>query len=132
MNIFMPLAAPAKPSDAPGAPSASASGYYQEPSYGGQWPDCWGRCTAGACALDKTKPGCCRLNTRRQGSSYDGPYGSYGGGSHPYADAEGYRYPDREPEHYSGREEDGYGPREGYYKGDEHKGDLVCWGDRQT
>lgn len=119
-----------KPAGTPAAPVATArADYYPKPPYGG-WPDCWGRCSAGACALDKTKPGCCYLNDKKDG--YGGSYYA------PYAETEGYAHyrpdPEREdPErHYTGHHVEE--PREGYYnKGSNRReADLVCWGNAQA
>lgn len=134
--MFMPLNADVKPADvkpadakpagAPAAPAATAGADYY-----GNWPDCWGRCSAGACALDKTKPGCCYLNEKKDGG-YGGSYYA------PYAEAEGYAHyrPDPEREdtrrHYTGHHPEE--PREGYYNkgGNRRETDLVCWGNAQA
>jgi hypothetical protein len=139
-RMFMPLTAgvkpaaeakpaDAKPSDAPAAaPAATAGSDY----YSG-WPDCWGSCSAGACTLDTTKPGCCYLNDNKHG---------YGGSSYvPYAEAEGsaeaegYAHYRHDPERQEpGLEREHYKTREGYYNkgGNKREADLVCWGGAQA
>lgn len=119
-----------KPADAPAAPAATAGAdYYPKPPYSG-WLDCWGRCSTGACSLDKTKQGCCYLNDKKDG--YRGSYYA------PYAEAEGYAHYRLDPEreepgrHYTGHDPEE--PHEGYYdKGGYRRAtDLVCWGGAQA
>lgn len=65
--------------------SAEVQASYDEP-YGG-WPECWGTCLAGACAIDKTEAGCCFISKRR-----------FSGYAESYAEVEGsddYKHKDK-------------------------------------
>lgn len=57
--------------------AAAASRYGGSEPYGG-WPECYGRCQAGTCALDDSHPGCCYLahDDPHQQEGYHG-YGPY-------------------------------------------------------
>jgi hypothetical protein len=35
---------------------------YERNPYGDRWPLCHGKCSGGACILDKSRPGCCYMS----------------------------------------------------------------------